>query len=118
MKSMGSAGSAHRGLGEWLVQRFTAVYMAGFVVYATMHVLTAPERDYAGWKGWIAGTTMRVCTTLFFASTAAHTWIGLRSVYMDYVHALWLRLMVMALTATGLFALVVWALDVLWRIKA
>ncbi|MHB8455395.1 MAG: succinate dehydrogenase, hydrophobic membrane anchor protein [Acidiferrobacterales bacterium] len=115
---MGSAGSAHRGLGEWLLQRFTAVYMAGFVVYATLHLLITPAPDYAGWKVWITGTTMRVCTTLFFGSTAAHTWIGLRSVYMDYVHALWLRLTAMALTAAGLFALVVWVLDVLWRVAA
>jgi len=118
MKGMRSAGSAHRGLGEWLLQRFTAVYMAGFVSYVTIHLLVSPAADYSSWKGWITDTAMRVSTMLFFGSAAIHAWIGMRSVYMDYLHALWLRLTAIVVTAGGLVAMMVWVFGILWGIPA
>lgn len=114
MINMRSTGSAHRGLGEWILQRLTAVYMSGFVIFLFLHWIAAPVSGYQAWRQWVGSVPVRVATTLFFAGIIVHAWIGLRSVYMDYLHALWLRTAVVIVTAVMLAAVLVWALGVLW----
>lgn len=101
-------GSAHRGLGEWLVQRLTALYMGGLGGAVVVYLLFAPVPDYLHWKSWLAGMGVRVALSLFFVSALAHAWVGLRSVYMDYLKTLWLRLTVTAVTLIILLALSLW----------
>ncbi len=108
------AGSAHRGLGEWILQRLTAIYIAGYVVVLALHWIIAPVADYDGWRQWTGAVSVRVSATLFFVSVVIHAWIGMRSVYMDYLHTLWLRLAVVIATAVMLAGLLTWALAVVW----
>ncbi len=109
-----SAGSAHRGLGEWMLQRLTAVYISGFVIFIFLHWIVTPASGYQAWRRWVSSIPVRVSATLFFVGVIVHAWIGLRSVYMDYLHALWLRIAAVILTAVMLAAVLVWALGVLW----
>jgi succinate dehydrogenase / fumarate reductase membrane anchor subunit len=114
-----TAGSAHSGLGEWLAQRLTALYMAGFGLVVVGGLILRPPQDYTAWKAWVTSPAVSIALMLFFASAIWHTWIGMRSVYMDYLHPLWLRFAVSALTAVGLLALLLWVGQVLlWRVGA
>ncbi|MHB8257503.1 MAG: succinate dehydrogenase, hydrophobic membrane anchor protein [Acidiferrobacterales bacterium] len=108
------AGSAHRGLGEWTLQRLTAIYMAGYAIVLPLRWLAMPGLSYEAWRHWAGAVSVRVSATLFFVSAIIHAWIGLRSVYMDYLQILWLRLAVVILTAAMLAAVLVWAVGVLW----
>ncbi len=108
------AGSAHRGLGEWILQRLTAIYMAGYVLVLFLRWIAMPDLSYEAWRQWTSAVSVRVPATLFFVSAVTHAWIGLRSVYMDYLQILWLRLTVVVLTAVMLAAVLVWAVGVLW----
>jgi succinate dehydrogenase / fumarate reductase, membrane anchor subunit len=115
---MRRSGSARSGLGEWLVQRLTALYMAGFGVIALVMLLTSSRPDYALWQIWLAGSGVRIALVLFFISTLVHAWIGLRSVYMDYLKPAWLRLSVLGLTLLALLAQGVWVGDILlWGMR-
>ncbi len=107
------AGSAHAGLGEWLVQRATSVYLAGFLVYLVLRFALDPLADYAGFRAWFALGPVRIAWGLFFLSLLAHAWVGMRSVYMDYLHPAGLRLAATLLTAFGLLALALWAAHIL-----
>lgn len=113
-----STGSARRGLGEWLLQRFSGIYISGFVVYVVLHWLIVPTADFADWRNWLESDPLRVFATLFFASTTVHAWLGMRSVFVDYLHPLWLRLTVSLISAASLLAFFVWSVDVLWRLSA
>ena len=116
---MRRSGSARSGLGEWLVQRLTALYMAGFGVLAVIFLLAFPRPDYLQWQIWLAGSGVRIALVLFFLSALVHAWIGLRSVYMDYLKPAWLRLSVMGLTLLALLAQAVWVGDILlWGLRA
>ena len=108
-----SAGSAHAGVTEWLLQRVTSLYMGGFVIYATVHFSLLPVHDYAAWKAWFAMGYVRIAWALFLASILIHAWVGMRSIYLDYLHPLWLRFSVTLLTALGLLALTLWAAEIL-----
>lgn len=113
-----SSGSAHAGLMEWLLQRVSSLYMAGFVVYIVVYFSIAPIHDYVAWKAWFASGPVRLAWALFFLSLLVHIWIGLRSIYMDYLHPLWLRFSVSLLTAFGLLALGLWSAQILLAVAA
>lgn len=107
------AGSAHTGLGEWLVQRATSVYLAGFLVYLVLRLALDPLPDHAAWRAWFAHGPVRIAWGLFFLSLLAHVWVGLRSIYMDYLPVPSLRAAATFLTAFGLLALALWAAQIL-----
>lgn len=107
------AGSTRSGLGEWLVQRLSAVYMLIYSIYLLFDFATAPAYDYQTWKLWFASGVERLALALFFLSLLLHAWIGMRSVFMDYVKPFWLRFSVTLLTATGLLLLGLWSVQIL-----
>lgn len=106
-------GSAHRGLGEWLLQRLSALYLAGFLFWLIVRLSVSPVSGYVAWKTWLAGGAVRLAFALFFLSLLVHAWVGLRSVFLDYLHPLWLRFAVQLVTALSLLALAFWAAQIL-----
>lgn len=106
-------GSAHAGLGEWLLQRLTALYLAGFVLWMTLRLTLAPPTDHAAWKAWVASGGVRLAFALFFLSVLVHSWVGMRSVFLDYLKPLWVRFTAQLLLAFGLLVLAFWAAQIL-----
>jgi succinate dehydrogenase / fumarate reductase membrane anchor subunit len=105
-------GSSHSGLGEWLIQRVTSIYLAGFVLYLVWHFWGAPRPDYAAWRAWFAHGPVRLAWALFIACLLAHAWVGMRSIYMDYLRPPWLRFGALLVTGFGLAALALWAAQI------
>ena len=108
------SGSAHRGLGEWLLQRLSALYLAGFSVWLVAWLAIAAPADYvrAG-KAWMTAGGVRLAFALFFLSVLVHSWVGMRSVFLDYLNPLWVRFVAQLLLAFGLLALAFWAAQIL-----
>jgi succinate dehydrogenase / fumarate reductase membrane anchor subunit len=97
----------------WLLQRLTAVYMLGFLVFVLGRFALDPPASYETWRNWIASDGMRVSSAVFFVGLVLHAWVGLRDVAMDYVHPPAIRVSVLMLVAAGLAALAVWMIFVL-----
>ena len=108
-----SSGSAHRGLGEWILQRLSALYLAGFAVWIVVRLMLLAPTDYVAWKAWMADGGVKLAFALFFLSVLAHTWVGMRSVFLDYLKPLWVRTVAQLLLSFGLFALAFWAAQIL-----
>lgn len=102
------------GLRAWLLQRVTAVYLLGFIVWLAATLLVAPPGSFEAWRGWVTTGAPRVAFLLFFLALGLHAWVGLRDVAIDYVKPLGARLVVLALVAGGLAAVVLWAAAVLF----
>ena len=115
--SQKSLGSMHAGLGEWLLQRLTALYMAGYVLYLMFRFSFAPVSEFVEWQSWFASGAVGISTALFIAATLAHTWVGLRSVYIDYLRPLWVRFAILALTGAALLALAFWSAQLLFAAR-
>ena len=112
-KSFRASGSAHSGLGEWLLQRLSALYLSGFVLWLAARLVLAAPADYVAWKTWMATGGARLAFALFFLSVLVHAWVGMRSVFLDYLKPLWVRLVAQLLLAFGLLALAFWAVQIL-----
>lgn len=105
---------AHYGVGDWLLQRLTAVvmgvYTLGFLACMAMHT----PSTYADWKGLFSGTFVQLSTMLFFVALLYHAWIGMRDILMDYVRATGLRLALQTAVGLALLFYLIWSASILW----
>jgi len=102
------------GLRAWLLQRFTAVYMAGFILFALARAWQAPLVTHAEWKDWVADPFVNLSIGLFVLALLLHAWVGIRDVIMDYVRHTGLRVSLLALVALTLAGSGLWLLRVLF----
>lgn len=84
------------GLRAWVVQRFSAVYLAGFVFYALAALALRTDEGHDAWRAWLAEPVHWIATLVFIVALLMHAWVGMRDVLLDYVRPLALRLLLLA----------------------
>ncbi|HFD79677.1 MAG TPA: succinate dehydrogenase, hydrophobic membrane anchor protein [Gammaproteobacteria bacterium] len=104
---------AAQGLRAWLLQRFTAIYLALYLLSMGLLMLLHGPWSYAQWRAWMGSPWTGVSTMIFALALLLHAWVGVRDVLIDYLHAVWLRLLLMALTALLLLGSLLWTLRAL-----
>ncbi len=107
---------AHYGMRDWLSQRITAALMALFTLVLLVQVLMPGPLGYDKWAGIFAQQWMKVLTFTVVLALAWHAWVGMRDIWMDYVKAVGLRLLLQVLTIVWLVGCAGWAIQVLWRL--
>jgi len=105
---------AHYGVRDWLVQRVSAVFMAGYTLLLLTSLLMQPALDYAGWCAVFRPGWMRYATLLFALSLYWHAWIGMRDIFMDYLKPTGLRLAAQTAVILSLLLYGVWTVNILW----
>ncbi|MHB1528695.1 MAG: succinate dehydrogenase, hydrophobic membrane anchor protein [Acidiferrobacteraceae bacterium] len=115
MNSDRSFGSAHAGTVEWMLQRLTALYLALFLLFLGIRLVFVPPRNYEQWRALWSGNLIRVSTLVFTLGLLGHAWIGLRSVFRDYIRSVAVRLLVELTVGCGLVSQALWAFGILWR---
>jgi succinate dehydrogenase / fumarate reductase membrane anchor subunit len=107
---------AHFGVGNFLLQRLTALVLVAYFAILGVRVLMAGELDYVAWATIFVPVWMKVLTLVALAALLYHAWIGVRDIWMDYVKPMWVRLTLQTLTALWLLACAVWSVQILWRV--
>ncbi len=79
-------GSAHEGVQDWLLQRFTAVGNLVLVLFLVISLALLPDYGYATVRGWVAQTLPATALALLIVSVFWHARIGLQGLIEDYVH--------------------------------
>jgi succinate dehydrogenase / fumarate reductase membrane anchor subunit len=105
---------AHYGLRDWLLQRLTAVIMAGYTVFLVLAMVAHRPLNYAAWKATFSEMWFQVGTMLFVVALLYHAWVGIRDILMDYVHSTAIRLTAQFAVAFVLLFYLVWSAGILW----
>ena len=105
---------AHTGTGNWLLQRATALLLALALPGLTGYFLMALPVGFAGWQALFAPLWLRVLIPLTGIALALHAWVGMRDLFMDYVHPIGLRLALNLLVIVTLAGSVAWLAAVVW----
>ena len=79
-------GSAHDGLREWRLQRLTALALIPLGLYFTASLLRLATSDRLTAAEWLSAPVPALLVILFLLAGLAHMLIGLRSVFLDYIH--------------------------------
>lgn len=109
-------GVAHQGLRDWIIQRFTAIIMAVYVIGLFYFLMTNSGLTYGDWQHAFTYTWVKVATILFVLSIAMHAWTGMWTVLTDYVKPFVLRCLLNAIILLSLVACVIWAVTLLWSV--
>ena len=112
---VGSVTSLTRsGLRDWLIQRVTAVVLALYTLFLLGFILLHHPLTYANWQGLFANGFMRIFTFLTLLSVVYHTWVGLWTVFTDYIKCSWLRLILQVIVVIALLGYLVWGVAIVW----
>ena len=79
-------GSARDGLGEWRLQRLTAVALIPLSLYFVASILSLATSDQTTAAAWLSSPLPALLVMLFVLAALAHALIGINSVFLDYVH--------------------------------
>jgi succinate dehydrogenase / fumarate reductase membrane anchor subunit len=107
---------AHYGLGNYLLQRLTAVYLTVYTLFLIGLLLFTRDLSYTGWAGLFVPLWMKVVTLIALFALLYHAWIGVKDIWMDYVKPTGIRLALQTLTVLWLLFCAVWSVQILWRV--
>jgi succinate dehydrogenase / fumarate reductase, membrane anchor subunit len=105
---------AHYGLGDWMLQRVTALVMAAYTLLFLAIVLWNGGMSYETWRAIFATGPFRVATFVFMAALLYHAWIGVRNMSMDYVKPLAVRLALQLAVIVLAIGYLGWTIQILW----
>lgn len=104
------------GLLDWIVQRCTAIIIGVYAIFLIVYFLDHPLLTYADWQDLFTHAWMRIATVMVLISVLWHAWIGLWTVFTDYVKVKPLRLLLEILVLLLLLAYFIWLLEILWQL--
>jgi succinate dehydrogenase / fumarate reductase membrane anchor subunit len=104
------------GLGEFLAQRATAVVMVVYTVVLLVAFLGGSNFSYEGWAGLFAQTWFKLFTLATLIGLFYHAWVGVVSIYQDYVKNVAVRFVLHTASAMWLVACAVWSVQILWSV--
>ncbi len=103
-----------RGFREWLVQRISAILIGSYAIVVIAYLLSFPNMSYVSWLHLYASVWMRIYTVIVLFALLWHAWIGLWTVFTDYIKSMKLRLFLEVCLILLLIVYMIWCLDILW----
>lgn len=107
---------AHQGLKDWIIQRLTAIIMMLYSLGMLAFFLKNPEWSYDSWHLLFSYLWVKVATLLFLLSLLAHAWIGVWTIFTDYVKCYVIRSILNSIVLIALFAFFFEGLLILWSV--
>ena len=104
------------GLRDWLLQRISAVLIACYVLFLSTYVLLQSHLTYECWSGLFHNNIMRLATLLVLVAILIHTYIGMWTIFTDYLKDTVVRLLAQIVVFMCLLAFVIWGVMILWGI--
>ena len=109
------------GLSSWLIQRLSALILGVYTICIMGIFIIHPEMDFQTWVGIFESTVMRIFSLLTLLSLSAHAWIGMWTVFTDYLTPLQLGTRATAIRLgfqSGSLLLIcvylVWGIQIFW----
>lgn len=106
--------SSTRGYRDWLVQRATAVIIGIYAVFIITYLLMNQPLYFAQWQTLFNHTWMKLATFVVLAAILWHAWIGLWTVFTDYVKCSCMRIVLEVIVCVLLVAYFGWMIEILW----
>lgn len=106
--------NSNRGFYDWIAQRVTAIFIGVYTLFLFAYLAAHHPIDYTTWKMLFSSTSMKIATMLVVLSILWHAWIGLWTVFTDYVKPRVIRLLLEILLVITLVGYLFWCVEILW----
>ena len=110
---------SRNGLSDWLIQRVSSLILLAYFLFIGVQI--GIGIDYTSWRELHDGTAMKVFTLLAVGAYVSHSWIGLWTVFTDYLTEYMLgavgnvvRPLVQIAVILTLVVYAIWVIQVIW----
>ena len=114
----GLTGSGSR---DWIVQRISAVVLAVYSVVLLGFFLTHGDVSFTQWSDFMTSLPMRLFSLVAVLALAGHAWVGMWTVFTDYIttgklgaSAAGLRLVLQTLMIIAILVFLFWGIMIFW----
>jgi succinate dehydrogenase / fumarate reductase membrane anchor subunit len=107
---------SNRGLRDWLIQRVTAVILAVYFLFMMGFLIFHPQLQFDEWQMLFSYNITKILSFLTLLCIVLHAWIGMWTVFTDYITSISIRLCLQVLAVILYFCCLAWGLTVLWGI--
>lgn len=105
-----------KGIQDWVKQRVSAVVLLAYLIVLGVIIVAHQPLDFSQWQSIFHPLWFKIFSVLAFLSVVVHAWIGMWTIFTDYVHPWLLRFVLMWVVALGLFAYFIWFLQIIWGV--
>jgi len=109
-------GVNHKGLIDWLIQRVSAVMMVLYTLGVVLFLVMHPNTAYYEWHGLFSKAWMKIATVLIVLALLYHAWVGIWTVFTDYIKCAWANWILQVIVILGLIACFLETLLILWSV--
>ena len=109
------------GTRDWMVQRISAVILAVYSVVLLGFFLTHGNVDFYEWSRFMTSLPMRLFSLLAVLALAGHAWVGMWTVFTDYIttnklgpSASGLRLVLQSVMIIAILVFLFWGIMIFW----
>lgn len=106
----GLTGSGSR---DWVLQRISAVVLAVYAIVIVGFFLFA-QVNYTNWHGFMMSLPMKLFSLVAILSLVFHAWVGMWTVFTDYVKSSGLRIVLQGLVIVAVLAYLFWGVMIFW----
>ena len=118
-----ATGLTGSGTRDWIVQRISAVVLAIYSVVMLGFFLTHGHVTYVQWVEFMMSLPMRLFSLVAIIALAGHAWVGMWTVFTDYItstklgpSAAGIRLVLQAAMIIAIFVYLFWGIMIFWGI--
>lgn len=109
-------GLSNRGLRDWIVQRISAVILLLYTLTLLGFIIFHPQLQFDEWQSLFSSTWMKIFSLLVLTSLILHAWVGMWTVFTDYIKCYYLSFLLQIGIILLFFCCLVWGVVVLWGI--
>ncbi len=109
-------GVNHEGLRDWMIQRVSAIFMAVYTICLVLYIISHTDLSFVEWHSLFSQTWMKVVSALFLLALLWHAWIGIWTIFTDYIKSFVIRGLLNFLVLLMLFACFFWGILILWSV--
>ncbi|MCC2637993.1 MAG: succinate dehydrogenase, hydrophobic rane anchor protein [Moraxellaceae bacterium] len=109
------------GISDWLVQRVSAYILGIYFVVVLGFLACNPGLAFEQWHAFMTALPMRIFTLLALLALVGHAWVGMWTVFTDYVttrqmgdRATFVRVVLLVGMVLANFVFLIWGIQILW----
>ncbi|MBA3660477.1 MAG: succinate dehydrogenase, hydrophobic membrane anchor protein [Gammaproteobacteria bacterium] len=106
----------HQGLQDWAIQRVSAIGMLIYILFLFGFFLSHRSLSYFEWHMLFSYQVMKIATFLFLIAMVYHAWIGMWTIFTDYIKPTVLRIIANLIVLLTLAASLIWGVMILWSV--
>ena len=103
-----------RGYKDWLFQRASAIFLAIYTFFMVGFFLRYPHLTYTSWLKVVHSAWFGVSTIIMLLALFVHAWIGLWTIFTDYIHHVFIRMILQILVLISFMVYLGWTIVILW----